>query len=123
MERGFWEDKTLLDYFTQHTNRTPGKTFLVDPENKENLVNLKPERLSFEAVDMISDSVATEIIKKYDINKDDVIMIQLPNIYEVIVGILEKAILPVDPEQPKGENRQEKIYPEVPLRHDGLINY
>ena len=88
MERGIWEDKTLLDYFIQHKKRTPTRLFLVDPYNKESLVDLKPERLTFEEVDQITDVLATHLVNEYGINKDDIVLLQLPNINEAVIAIL-----------------------------------
>lgn len=86
-ERGFWGETTLLDIFKQHVRNYKGRVCIVDPPNKEELVGLKPERLSYEELDRIVDTVATNLIEK-GIQKDDIIIVQLPNIWELAMAYL-----------------------------------
>ena len=62
--------------------KTPDTLCLVDPPNKEALVGLKPERLTFRELDRAVDAVAEGLLAK-GIKKDDIIMVQLPNCWEL----------------------------------------
>ena len=56
-DKGIWGKKTLIDYFKENVAKTPDKVCLVDPLNKEALVGLKPERLTFRELDRAVDAV------------------------------------------------------------------
>jgi len=86
-ETGLWGEETLLDIFRRHVGNYKGKVCMVDPLNKEELVGLKPDRLSYEELDRIVDTVATNLIEK-GIQKDDIIIVQLPNIWELAMAYL-----------------------------------
>ena len=60
----------------------PDALCLVDPLNKEALVGLKPERLTYRELDRAIDATAEAFIAK-GIKKDDIIMVQLPNCWEL----------------------------------------
>jgi non-ribosomal peptide synthetase component E (peptide arylation enzyme) len=81
-EAGAWEDKTLIDYFKDHIRTQPDKVCLVDPLNKEALVGLKPERLTYRVLDHAADSTAEALLALW-IKKDDIIMVQIPNTWEL----------------------------------------
>ena len=55
-EAGAWGNKTLIDYFNLHVRKQPDKVCLVDPLNKEALVGLKPERLTYKELDRAVDA-------------------------------------------------------------------
>jgi len=81
-EKGVWGKKTLIDYFKEHVAKSPDMLCLVDPPNKEALVGLKPERLTFRDLDRAADATAEGLLAK-GIGKDDIIMVQLPNCWEL----------------------------------------
>lgn len=54
----------------------------MDPPNKENLVGLKPERLTYKELDRAVDAVATAFLEM-GVKKDDVIIMQIFNIWEL----------------------------------------
>lgn len=81
-EKGAWGTKTLIDYFKEHVNKDPDKVCLVDPLNKEQLVGLKPERLTYRELDRAVDATAEGLIER-GIQKDDIVMVQLPNCWEL----------------------------------------
>jgi len=80
--KGVWGKKTLIDYFKEHVAKMPYALCLVDPLNKEALVGLKPERLTYRELDRAVDATAEAFIAK-GIKKDDIIMVQLPNCWEL----------------------------------------
>ncbi len=81
-ESGAWEYKTFIDYFKGHVAREPEKVCLVDPLNKEALVGLKPERLTYRELDRAVDATAEGLLAR-GIGKDDIVMVQLPNTWEL----------------------------------------
>jgi len=81
-DAGAWGAKTFIDYFKEHVLADPEKICLVDPLNREALVGSKPERLTYRELDKAVDAVAEGLLAK-GIRKDDIIMVQLPNIWEL----------------------------------------
>jgi len=81
-EKGVWGNKTLIDYFKENVAKDPDKVCLADPPNKEALMGLKPEKLTYRELDRAVDAAAEAFIAK-GIRKDDIIMVQLPNCWEL----------------------------------------
>jgi len=79
---GAWGQKTIIDYFKEHVSNQPDKECLVDPLNKQALLGLDPERLTYRELDHKIDATAEAMIHK-GIKKDDIIMVQLPNCWEL----------------------------------------
>ena len=83
-ESGWWGNKTLLDCFKEHCENHPDRTFLVDPYDREDLLGTPPQRFSYRELDKTVDAVATGLLS-LGIGKDDVVMVQLPNCWELIM--------------------------------------
>lgn len=81
-EAGAWGHKTFIDCFKGHVAAQPDKVCLVDPLNRETLVGTKPERLTYRELDRAVDAVAEGLLAK-GIRKDDIIMVQIPNVWEL----------------------------------------
>lgn len=81
-EKGYWGVKTLLDYFYENVEKNSDREALVDPPNKEELVGLKPERISYEKLGKIVDAVAAEL-QESGVLKDSIVLVQLPNTWEL----------------------------------------
>lgn len=81
-EKGVWGQQTFIDYFKENVRRDPNKVCLVDPPNKQDLVGLEPERLTYRELDRAIDATAEGLVAM-GIEKDDIIVIQLPNIWEL----------------------------------------
>lgn len=81
-EAGAWGKKTFIDYFKENVSKDPDKVCLVDPLNKKDLVGMEPERLTYRELDRAVDATAEGLIAK-GIQKDDIIMVQLPNCWEL----------------------------------------
>lgn len=80
--KGYWREETLLDDFKRNARWYPDRFALIDPPNKESLVGLKPERINYQELDRVVDAVATAFVE-IGIEKDDVIIMQLPNTWEL----------------------------------------
>lgn len=81
-QKGFWGYKTLLDYFKEHVKNMPTRVALVDPLNREELVGSAPERITYQQLDQAVDAVAFSFVEM-GLVKDDIIILQLPNTWEL----------------------------------------
>lgn len=81
-EKGAWGKVTLLDYFNGHVQEQPAKVCLADPPNREALTGHPPEQLTYaelaKAVEAVAEGLAAQGIRK-----DDIVMVQLPNCWEL----------------------------------------
>src|SRR5680860_1352463 len=80
--KGWWGTKTLLDYFQEHVENLPEHTALVDPPNREELTGTAPERLTYLELDDVVQKVASSL-STLGIKKDDIVIVQLPNTWEL----------------------------------------
>lgn len=81
-DKGWWGSKTLLDYFTENAAKSPDREALVDPLNKQDLAGLEPERLSYATLEKKVNAAASQLVKR-GLKKDDIVMVQLPNCWEL----------------------------------------
>ncbi|MCX5873163.1 MAG: class I adenylate-forming enzyme family protein [Deltaproteobacteria bacterium] len=80
--KGCWGSKTLLDHFYEQANKMPDRTAISDPLNKEALLGTQPERISYSDLAKAVDGMATALHKS-GIKKDDIVMVQMPNCWEL----------------------------------------
>jgi len=80
--RGYWGNKLLTDYFKERVSEDPDRVCLVDPPDKEQLVGLAPERLTYRELDRAVDATGEGFLRM-GIQKDDIIIVQLPNCWEL----------------------------------------
>ena len=83
-EKKVWVKETMLDVFKESIENYPERMALVDPPNKEELMGLKPERLTYRELNDAIDAVATGLLNR-GIKKDDIIIGQLPNTWELVM--------------------------------------
>ncbi len=81
-DKGWWGSKTLLDYFREHVKEMPDRTAVVDPLNREELVGSGQERVTYAQLEQAVEAVATALLN-LGVAKDDIIMVQLPNTWEL----------------------------------------
>ncbi|WP_461834625.1 class I adenylate-forming enzyme family protein [Desulfothermus sp.] len=81
-QKGWWGTTTLIDYFENNAKKFPEKIAVIDPYNKEELIGSSPERITYEKFKKATDSVAT-VLLDMGIEKDDIIMVQIPNCWEL----------------------------------------
>lgn len=79
---GAWGDQTLIDYFKKHAGASPDRVCVADPPNKEPLLGVPAERPTYQRFDQAVESTA-EALAKAGIGTDDVVMVQLPNCWEL----------------------------------------
>ena len=88
-ETGCWGERTLIDDYKLYVAANPQRIAFIDPSNKQALVGMSPERVSFAVFDRAVDAVATAL-RARGIGKDDIVLAQLPNIWEL--GMLYVAV-------------------------------
>ncbi|MGO9215673.1 MAG: AMP-binding protein [Syntrophales bacterium] len=81
-DAGAWGTKTLIDHFNEHVQADPDRVCLVDPLNRKSLVGSNPERLTYSELNKFASAVAEGLLAK-GIRKDDIVMVQLPNVWEL----------------------------------------
>ncbi len=86
-EKGWWGTDTLLDLFLRNVRATPDALALVDPPNRSAWTSGAPQRLTYRELDQASGWLAAGL-QEAGLIKDDVIMVQLPNIVELAVVYL-----------------------------------
>lgn len=86
-EEGSWGNDTLSDLFLRNVSENPDGVAFVDAPNREKICWGKPMRLTFAEAKSAVDRLAANFIKA-GIGKDDVVMVQLPNIVELPITYL-----------------------------------
>ncbi len=89
-EMGCWGDKTLLEDFKANVRRSPDREALVDPPNKEALLGLPPERITYAQLDRAVEGTAAALAAA-GVGKDDIVIVQLPNCWELAMLYLAVA--------------------------------
>ena len=80
--RGWWGERTLDDLFRKWVREKPDAEACVDPVNAADIVGGEGERLSWRQLDEAADRLAA-VLHAYGLRKDDVVVVQLPNIIEL----------------------------------------
>lgn len=81
-EKGAWGNKTFIDHFRENSANDPDKECLIDPLNKEALLGLAPQRITYRELARAVDATAEGLMAR-GIKKDDIIIVQLPNCWEL----------------------------------------
>ena len=91
-EQGYWGTDTLDDLFRRNAAATPDVAALIDPPNRAELVGGQGQRFTYAELASTVDRLASGLLK-LGLVKDDVIMVQLPNIVELPIVYLAAARL------------------------------
>ncbi len=86
-EKGWWGDLTLHGALRKTATTNPGLLSVADQPNRHDMTGDKPERLTFSELDNASDNLACQLLA-HDINAGDALLVQLPNIAELVVTYL-----------------------------------
>ncbi|MDC0029692.1 acyl--CoA ligase [Pseudomonadota bacterium] len=81
-EKGWWGEDTLYSLFQIALTSCKDQEALVDPENRQDITGDAPKRLSFDDIDKTVERYAT-IFFEQGLRKDDIAIIQLPNVVEL----------------------------------------
>lgn len=85
--KGWWGDQTLDDLFLKHVAAHPDVEALVDPLNAADVIGGQPDRLTWRETAHAVDRLAAVLVA-HGIRKDQVVVIQLPNIAELSIAYL-----------------------------------
>lgn len=83
-ERGWWGSETLDSIFMVSVAKYGAKTALVDQFNRSEFTDGKAHRLSFDELANAADNLAADFYN-HGLRRDDVVVVQLPNIVELAV--------------------------------------
>jgi len=86
-KRGWWTDDTLHGLLASNARKYPNRLAVADQPNRSDLTGDKPYRLSFTELEVASTRVACQLLDQ-GINSGDRIIVQLPNIAELVVCYL-----------------------------------
>lgn len=84
---GEWGEKRLHDLFYATANRFPDRIALVDPPDKPNLTGDVAQRLTYNEL-AVKVNQLSDVFLLNGLGKDDIILVQMPNIVELIVTYL-----------------------------------
>ena len=86
-EAGWWGTTTIDDLFRACVAQVPQQLALVDAPNREKFAAGRPRDLTFAEVDGFVDRLAATLYAA-GVRKDDVVLVQLPNIVEIVITYL-----------------------------------
>jgi acyl-CoA synthetase (AMP-forming)/AMP-acid ligase II len=84
---GWWGERTLIDLFLDNVEHSADAMAVVDPPNRAALTAGEPLRLTYAQAKTATDRLADALLEA-GVGKDDVVMVQLPNIVELVVTYL-----------------------------------
>lgn len=82
--KGWWSTDTLHGLLAEAVSSSPQKTAVGDQPNRAQLLGDAPRSLNYEELDQASDRLAQQFLKN-GIKLDDILVVQLPNIVELVV--------------------------------------
>jgi acyl-CoA synthetase (AMP-forming)/AMP-acid ligase II len=85
--RGWWGERTLIDLFLETVAQRAEALAVVDPPNRAALTPGEPLRLTYAEVKTATDRLAQALLEA-GVGNDDIVMVQLPNIVELVVAYL-----------------------------------
>ena len=83
-ERGFWGQDSLHGLLAERVAQEPHALAVADQPDKMELTGMPPARLSFSDIDIASTALALQLLE-HGIGPGSRIMVQLPNIVELVV--------------------------------------
>ena len=84
---GAWGQKTLLDFFSENVASNPDREALVDPINREILLGSFPRRYTYAQLERSVNQLSLGFLEM-GVKKDDLVLVQLPNIVELAICYL-----------------------------------
>ncbi|MFH2132358.1 MAG: class I adenylate-forming enzyme family protein [bacterium] len=87
---GWWGNETILDILWKNAAQTPDSESVVDPYNRPDLVGGEAKRLTYRQLVESIDRLAFQL-DQLGIRKDDILLVQLPNVVDAIVTYLAVA--------------------------------
>ncbi|MBL8645360.1 MAG: acyl--CoA ligase [Rhodospirillaceae bacterium] len=84
---GWWQQVTVDDMFRACVAAHPDQAALLDAPNRNVFAFGEPQSLSFAEVDAATDALAA-LLLRHHVRKDDIVVLQLPNIVEIVIAFL-----------------------------------
>ncbi|MEO8606914.1 MAG: class I adenylate-forming enzyme family protein [Chloroflexota bacterium] len=88
--QGWWGRRTIFDLFQNIVHTTPDAVALVDPANRTEFTGGNFKRLTYSQLAEKVNCLAAGLLR-CGVNKDDIVMVQLPNVAELIIAYLAVA--------------------------------
>jgi acyl-CoA synthetase (AMP-forming)/AMP-acid ligase II len=82
-EKGWWGTDTIVDLFLKNAQNTPGAMAVLDPPNRAEFTVGQPLGLTYAELREATDRLAGSLLEM-GVKNDDIIMVQLPNIAELV---------------------------------------
>ncbi|MGD9965952.1 MAG: class I adenylate-forming enzyme family protein [Hyphomonadaceae bacterium] len=80
--KGWWRERTLDDLFERHVRERPQDEACVDPFNASEIADRAPRRVNWrEMADLVARYAA--VFHRHGLRKDDVLVVQLPNLVDL----------------------------------------
>ena len=83
-QQGHWGDRQLHQLFDENSHQHPDTFALIDPLNKADLTGAAPLRLTYLEVSKRIDQLSCSLYEQ-GIEKDDILLVQMPNIVELVM--------------------------------------
>ena len=93
-ERGWWGSETLITILRKNLEENPDQEALIDPPNRTYMVGGIPLRLSFRAIDKLSDMLAHSLYE-LGLRQGDKVVVQMPNVAEIVLAYFSASKLGV----------------------------
>ena len=91
---GWWSDTTVGDLFARAVATDPARTAVIDPSNRADLGLGEPRRLSYGELESAVAAIAAQFVR-LGLRNGDVVLAQLPNVWECVALYLAAARLGV----------------------------
>jgi acyl-CoA synthetase (AMP-forming)/AMP-acid ligase II len=85
--KGWWGETTMVDLLDRHVTERPGDDALIDPPNTGAIIGRDPRRLTWSQLGAEVDRLAA-VLHGAGLAKDDVLLVQLPNVVELSLAYL-----------------------------------
>ena len=85
--KGWWGETTMVDLLDRHVAERPGDDALIDPPNTQAVIGRDPRRLTWRELGQAVDCLAAAL-HGAGLGKDDVLLVQLPNVVELTLAYL-----------------------------------
>ena len=83
-QQGLWGETTLDDRFRDNVRRYPQALAIADAPNRAQFAGGMPRRLTYQQLNSVVNAMANVLLQR-GVNKDAIVLVQMPNIIEMFV--------------------------------------
>ena len=83
-KQGWWGTETLDTLFQAAVTKSGSQTALIDQFNRHEFTDGQAQRLSFDELANVAENLAIDFYQQ-GLRRDDIVVVQLPNIVELVV--------------------------------------